>query len=158
MGERQKETERPHNWSENVFPSSKTCRELHWNSCWKHQELWTLVGATLRGRPSGALKCTPPRPTLPQFTFNPNVSGFFSHSISIILLLFCQFSSTAPPPQRLSSLGANFAILSPFLSHPSTSPVSTKSDLLLFTVPIYLLPPLHRSEGEEEEEEEGRPA
>lgn len=133
MGERQKETERPHNWSENVFPSSKTCRELHWNSCWKHQELWTLVGATLRGRPSGALKCTPRVLLCRSLHSIQTCLVFFLTQYLSFFSFFASFLPQLPHPSVCPPLGPTLPFSHPFspIRPPLQSQPSQTSSCLL---------------------------
>lgn len=123
---REAERERPHNWRENVFPRSETCRVLHWNSCWKHQESWMLVGLLCEVVPQVPSN-TPPS-MLPRFSLYPIQHVCFTLLITQPSFLFnnylssssfARFSPTAPS-QHLSPLLENFALLfTPILLPPA---------------------------------------
>lgn len=111
------------------FPEAR--RGAHrWNSCWKHQELWMLVG--LLSRPSGTLKFTPG--ALPALVyFQSNMSALFPSSFSLlphsITIHLPHLSTVLAPFQYLSpfrrtlpciSILSTFTPIHPPLSSPST--------------------------------------
>lgn len=148
MGERRRD---PTIGGKMFFPEAR--RGAHrWNSCWKHQELWMLVG--LLSRPSGTLKFTPG--ALPRFSLFP-----IQH-VCFIPLLFQPSSSLNNYPSSSSfnsfssfpvsvPLSENFALHLHSLylhPHPSTSLVSFYS--CLRPPPHVLLLPLQKGEEGEE--------